>query len=603
MDPIPFADPLRTKSPRRDDATAETGMAGALAAFLSVLGKTIGEGASAGGRSDPGGPSADVPVPTRPGLLTAPLSHEANDGLGVPDLWDCTAGPAFGDLPGAPIMQTSAESDAADLSACTLGEHLVPKPDADPGARRFAQNASDKSTGELTVAEPLTPTTTPESDRAEVTAPAPFGKLSDCRGAAQGPLEAATATQSEDDVGAIGPQHIGSSQGRRSVEPASDGRLSVIQPPPLQHSGNPRTETPTPSEGERASGGHDVAWAESGKVDHGQPRREVTSGMNAETGRFVGSWQLPIASAGDSGSPNALSVDVQTLPVSRGKMESNQRSASATGAERANDQNSRAAPGAPTERVEDGEATRVIPSGLPFRARDGHPVASDNAGNARGARLDGGADEGASATAVRNGPAAGTSIETPSSLDGSAPSGPARPSHSVPEIDDTRTDLTDPIAIGAEATATARGSERTSGVHVSAGHLPAGLGHRLAEAAAQFPDRPVEITLSPGELGRVRLTFATHDGALTMMIQADRPDTLDLLRRNIDSLAQDFRDLGYQNLSFSFGQDRDPRQPPNPETGTASSDRQAILFPEATETGPREWTRPDAPDGRLDLRV
>ncbi len=83
--------------------------------------------------------------------------------------------------------------------------------------------------------------------------------------------------------------------------------------------------------------------------------------------------------------------------------------------------------------------------------------------------------------------------------------------------------------------------------------LPAGLGHRLAEFATQFPDRPIEVTLSPEELGRVRMSLVTHEGALTMMLQAERPETLDLLRRNIDQLAQDFRDLGFQDLTFRFG--------------------------------------------------
>jgi hypothetical protein len=117
----------------------------------------------------------------------------------------------------------------------------------------------------------------------------------------------------------------------------------------------------------------------------------------------------------------------------------------------------------------------------------------------------------------------------------------------------------------------------TSGerMHISAPptSLPEGISLRLAQAAAQFTDRPVEVTLSPEELGRVRMTLATHDGNLTMVIQADRPETLDLLRRHIDTLAQDFRDLGFDDLNFSFGHDREGSPTPNEIDTAEENDR------------------------------
>ncbi|RXL51583.1 flagellar hook-length control protein FliK, partial [Citrobacter sp. AAK_AS5] len=64
--------------------------------------------------------------------------------------------------------------------------------------------------------------------------------------------------------------------------------------------------------------------------------------------------------------------------------------------------------------------------------------------------------------------------------------------------------------------------------------LPPGFGPRLAEALAPVADRPVELTLSPEELGRVRMTLTTQDGTLTLAIQAARPETIDLMRRHID---------------------------------------------------------------------
>ncbi|MGB3314973.1 MAG: flagellar hook-length control protein FliK [Albidovulum sp.] len=131
--------------------------------------------------------------------------------------------------------------------------------------------------------------------------------------------------------------------------------------------------------------------------------------------------------------------------------------------------------------------------------------------------------------------------------------------------------------------------------------LPLGLGQRLAETVARFPDRPVEVTLSPEELGRVRMSLSTHDGTLTMSVQADRPETLDLLRRNIDQLAQDFRDLGFRDLSFSFG-DRPARQSPQPLPDDATKETVSEA-PQNLQQA--QQTRPVAigADGGLDLRL
>lgn len=144
--------------------------------------------------------------------------------------------------------------------------------------------------------------------------------------------------------------------------------------------------------------------------------------------------------------------------------------------------------------------------------------------------------------------------------------------------------------------ATATAGERV----VSGPPLPAGFGQHLADVAARFPDRPVELTLSPEELGRVRMTFTTGDGALTMTLVADRPETLDLLRRHIDVLAQDFRDLGFANLSFSFAQGDD--SPPPETVAAADTDAPAAAAP-ASARDPA--TRPSArsSDGGLDLRL
>ena len=88
----------------------------------------------------------------------------------------------------------------------------------------------------------------------------------------------------------------------------------------------------------------------------------------------------------------------------------------------------------------------------------------------------------------------------------------------------------------------------------------------IAEAARALQDRPVEVTLNPEELGRVRLTLHSVEGSMSVSVAVERPETLDLLRRNIEMLASQLRELGYKNLSFSFagqgdnfGSDQDQR--------------------------------------------
>ena len=98
----------------------------------------------------------------------------------------------------------------------------------------------------------------------------------------------------------------------------------------------------------------------------------------------------------------------------------------------------------------------------------------------------------------------------------------------------------------------------------SVADLGALVSRQLADAVALSPNRRVELTLAPEELGRVRMTLHSTEVGITVSVQAERPETLELLRRNIDQLARDFRDLGYSSIGFSFG-DRPQGQTPAPQ--------------------------------------
>ncbi len=133
--------------------------------------------------------------------------------------------------------------------------------------------------------------------------------------------------------------------------------------------------------------------------------------------------------------------------------------------------------------------------------------------------------------------------------------------------------------------------------------LPQAITQQVAHAAARVADGPVEVTLSPEELGRVRLTLHTSEAGITVAIHAERPETLDLMRRNIDLLARDFRDQGYASIAFDFG--NDSRQQNDQPMTASEATRQ-----DTTEPANREGLAPDLrvsgarqSQGGLDLRM
>lgn len=78
------------------------------------------------------------------------------------------------------------------------------------------------------------------------------------------------------------------------------------------------------------------------------------------------------------------------------------------------------------------------------------------------------------------------------------------------------------------------------------------VAQQLADVARHMPDRPIELSLNPEELGRVRMTFTLTDGGINVAVMTERGETMDLLRRNIETLAQEFRELGHKDVKFNF---------------------------------------------------
>jgi flagellar hook-length control protein FliK len=114
---------------------------------------------------------------------------------------------------------------------------------------------------------------------------------------------------------------------------------------------------------------------------------------------------------------------------------------------------------------------------------------------------------------------------------------------------------------------------------------------QLADLSVSRGDR-IEITLSPDELGRVRLAATQTENGVVLVVQAERPETLDLMRRHMPDLLNDLKDMGFADINYSDGQQHEHT---SPDTGQASA-----KDTDTPETLPQpSWSA----EGGLDLRL
>lgn len=95
----------------------------------------------------------------------------------------------------------------------------------------------------------------------------------------------------------------------------------------------------------------------------------------------------------------------------------------------------------------------------------------------------------------------------------------------------------------------------SAGAQLSPPAPPLPVHRQIAQAAQDLARGPVELRLSPEELGSVRLTLQAQDGGLTVQVAAERPETLHLIRRHAEVLAQALREGGFADVDLSFRQD------------------------------------------------
>lgn len=140
--------------------------------------------------------------------------------------------------------------------------------------------------------------------------------------------------------------------------------------------------------------------------------------------------------------------------------------------------------------------------------------------------------------------------------------------------------------------------------HVAAAaNTTAPVHQQIASALmAATPDSPeTELLLAPEELGKLRFVFGQDDGGLTILITAERPETLQLLRRNADALIQDLNQLGLTDATVDFG-DRGSRDRGHLATKSGPRDTDPL----AVQQLPAQPTnKPPMPlrFGRLELRL
>lgn len=100
----------------------------------------------------------------------------------------------------------------------------------------------------------------------------------------------------------------------------------------------------------------------------------------------------------------------------------------------------------------------------------------------------------------------------------------------------------------------------------------------LPKARAQ--NKAVELLLAPEELGKLRFVIQ-HDGAsVKISLTAERPETLDLLRRHADQLVQEFRQSGYSGATIDFGNWSRQGQQGQPAQPILTEDDQMAVLPD-----------------------
>ncbi|MBE1285492.1 MAG: hypothetical protein GJ676_19420 [Rhodobacteraceae bacterium] len=125
---------------------------------------------------------------------------------------------------------------------------------------------------------------------------------------------------------------------------------------------------------------------------------------------------------------------------------------------------------------------------------------------------------------------------------------------------------------------------------------------QLGEQLARNQNGPIEVALSPEELGRVRMVLSVSEAGVSVSIVAERQETLELMRRNVDQLSADLKDLGYSTLGFDFSNGEGARSDGErtDDTGSGSNSDELVRSSEVPTATP---DNPAMPSAGLDMRM
>lgn len=116
-------------------------------------------------------------------------------------------------------------------------------------------------------------------------------------------------------------------------------------------------------------------------------------------------------------------------------------------------------------------------------------------------------------------------------------------------IDTDQNEITEPpTSVSASSTFAAPSLQRNAHVPIVQQIL-----RNLPQTEITKPQQ-YDIELSPRELGHVKITMVPTDASMNILINCERDETSNLLRRNLSDLTQDMHDIGYANVDIEFGQ-------------------------------------------------
>lgn len=160
--------------------------------------------------------------------------------------------------------------------------------------------------------------------------------------------------------------------------------------------------------------------------------------------------------------------------------------------------------------------------------------------------------------------------------------------------------------LGAHAAATERSG--AAPVHAALAERPqaAAAFAQIAPTLRKGADGVTELRLDPPELGRVRVTIRTDETGMIAVVQADRPETLELMRRHAELLMRDLAAAGQTKVDLSFagfGGDGSARNKNDPSAFGATAGSAGDAAGRAPTLDVAASLRAARAGGGLDIRV